>query len=497
MTLAALLAPLVDAPALDLEAVGHVLAAEDAGETSLDFARLLELAARLPAGLVHADSVWMTSVPPVGLAPLAPGSAWSALDRALIVTLPPGRAALVAVATDLARYALAADEVRRILAPQPELVDALLAASPLDAAAATRLALALGADPDVVAALDRRAPGLRHDLGHMARRSFRPRVQLHPSTRPSRWRALGASIARRLLEALPAGPFRLVVADTADVVEHLSPYARDVAPLLTAWAHENPHEIAVRGLLDALGTAPARAVASDHATLVIRDLMRAHAEVLDERRTIERASGLELFDEAGMVFGYADVAHLPAPDPRAIPAGSRGVLALVAGPADETLLAAAGALLESGRVDGISVIARGGPELDAPCALPELLVSLDDALALEAAPRLARRVEALGIRLARARRVAVDGDRGAPPWAFALLRLMRRAQHTGLFPGEGRASLALHARSAPPGTSALEAAVAPLQAGRIGLMGLHLADPPSTGRPNEPAKGAGSLRFRA
>lgn len=496
MTLASLLAPLVDAPTLDLEEVAHVLVAEDADETTLDFARLLRLAGRLPAGLVGADSVWMTSVPPVGLAPLAPGSAWSALDRALIVTVPPGRAALVATATDLARYALAAGEVRRILAPQPELVDALLGAAPLDAAASTRLALALGADPEVIATLDRRAPGLRRDLGDMARRVFRPQVQLHPSTRASRWRGLGTSIARRLLEALPAGPFRLVLADSTDVVEHLSPYARDVAPLLSAWATENPHEIAVRGLVDVLASQP-RAIASDHATLVIRDLARAHAETLEERRTIERAAGLELFDEASMVFGYADVAHLPTPDPRALPAGSRGILAVVAGPSDETLLAAASALLESGRVEALSVIARGGPDLDAPCAVPELLVSDDDALALEGAPRLARRVEALGIRLARGRRVAVDAERGAPPWAFALLRLMRRAQHTGLFPAEGRASLALHARSAGAATTELEAAVAGLQAARIGLMGLQLADPPPATRANEPPKGSGSMRFRA
>lgn len=495
MSLVSLLAPLVDAPTLDLDAVGHVLVAEDADETSLDFERLLRLAGRLPSGLVHAESVWLTSVPPVGLAPLAPGSAWSALDRALIVTLPPGRSALVATAVDLARYALAADEVHRILGPQVELVDALLGGAALDVAAATRLALALGAEPELIVGLDRRAPGLRQDLGHMARRRFRPSVQLHPSTRPSRWRRLGDSIARRLLDALPAGPLRLVVADSADVVEHLSPYPRDVAPLLSAWAVENPHLVGVRGLVEALSTG--RGATADHSTLVVRELVRAHAEVLEERRTVERAAGLELFDEAGMVFGYADVAHLPAPDPRALPTGSRGVLAVIAGPADEALLAAAAAMLESGRVEGLAVVARGGAELEGACAVPELLVAADDALVLDGASRVIRRAEALGLRVARPRRVVVDAERGAPPWAFALLRLMRRAHHTGLFPSEGRVSLALHARATPSGLTELEAALAGLMAARIGLVGLQLADPPPTARAADPAKGSASLRFRA
>lgn len=495
MSLEALLAPLVDAPALDLDAVGHVLVAEDADETNLDFERLLRLASRLPSGLVHAESVWLTSVPPVGLAPLAPGSAWSALDRALIVTLPPGRSALVSTAVDLARYALAADEVRRILGPQGELVEALLGAAPLDAASATRLALALGADPELIAGLDRQAPGLRQDLGHLARGRFRPRVQLHPSTRPSRWRRLGDSIARRLLEALPPGPLRLVVADSSDVIEHLSPYARDVAPLLSAWALENPHLVGVRGLVEALSSG--RAPSPDHSTLVVRELVRAHAEALEERRTIERAAGLELFDEAGMVFGYADVAHLPAPDARALPAGSRGVIAMIAGPAEEALLAAAAALLESGRVDGLAVIARGGSELEGACAVPELLVSADDAVVVDGAARVIRRAEALGLRVSRARRVVVDAERGAPPWAFALLRLMRRAHHTGLFPSEGRVSLALHARATPSGLSELDAALAGLAAARIGLAGLQLADPPPQARSPDPAKGPASLRFRA
>jgi len=492
--LASILAPLVDAPALDLEQIGHVLIAEDAEEASLDFDRLLRLASRLPSGLVHAESVWITSVPAVGLAPLAPGSAWSALDRQLIVTVAPGRAALISTAVDLARYALGAAEVGRILGPQRELVEALLSSIPLDSASASRLALALGADPELIATIDRRAPGLRADLGSMGRRAFRPMVQLHPSTRPSRWRRLGTSIARRLIEALPPGPFRLVVADSSDVVEHLSPYTRDLMTTLTAWAQENPHEIAVRGLVDAL--AHTRGHPVDHAALVARDLMRAYPEALVERRMIERASGLELFDEAHMVFGYADVGTLPAPDQRAIPAGSRGTLAVVAGPSDETLVAATAALLETGRVEGLALAGASGPDLDGPCGLPELLVSADDAVMLEGASRLARRVESLGIRLGRGRRLMVDGERGAPPWAFDLLRLARRATLTGLFPVDGRQALALYARSASPYPD-IDLALGSIQAARVALMGLQLSEASPAPRGPDASKPSSSMRFRA
>ncbi|MFO0726821.1 MAG: hypothetical protein U1E65_23755 [Myxococcota bacterium] len=484
---------LLDGPLLELERICQTLAAEDADETSFDFERFWATASRLPSGLVHAEAVWITSVAPVGVEPLGPGSAWYALDRSLIVVAPPGRAALRVLVVDLARYALASEALARIFAADPALVEALH--EPLDGQAVTRLALALGTDPERLFAIDRRLPSLRGDLAALAQRSFRPEVHLHPSTRPSKWRRLGESIGRRILDALPVGPFRLALSDAPELVEHLSPYLRDAGPAIAGWAVEHAEELSLPGLARALDAHSGRSPPADLVALAIPDLVRRHQEVLEERRLVERASGLELFDEAGIVFGFTELSQLPAADARAVPAGSRGLFVVIAGRADETLMAAHRVLLDSGRVEGLALAFAAGPEIEGTIAIPELLVGEDDAIEVPLADRLLRRVEPA--MASRARRVIVDAERAAPPIVYDLLRLTRRAELEGLFPHDGRRSLVLVRRSADPGGSELERRSAVLHAARLALAGLHLGENAPSTRPSDASKNPKSLRFRA
>src|SRR5262245_35715611 len=97
-----LLPLLRDGPELDLGRTAECLRSEQPEEVEFDLGRAIELLLRLPSGLIHAEAIWLTAIPPVGLAPLAPGSSWYAIDRALVVALPPGTLPLEALAIDLA-----------------------------------------------------------------------------------------------------------------------------------------------------------------------------------------------------------------------------------------------------------------------------------------------------------------------------------------------------------------------------------------------------------
>lgn len=483
----------LDGATIELDRVCQSLVAEDADEAAFDFERIWATAARLPSGLAHAEAVWITSVAPVGVEPLGPGSAWYALDRSLIVVVPPGRAALRVLVVDLARYALASEALARILSADPALAQAL--STPLDGPSATRLGLALGTDPERLLSIDRRAPALRADLAALSAKPFRPEVHLHPSTRPSKWRRLGESIARRILDALPPGPFRIALADGVEIVEHLSPYLRDAGPAIAAWAVEHPHELSLPGLARALEGHVGRSPPADLVALAIPDLVRRHSEVLEERRLVERASGLELFDEAGIVFGFTELGQLPAADPRAVPSGSRGLLVVVAGRSDETLRGALRVLLESGRATGLALAFGAGPEIEGAIAVPELLVGEEDAIEVPWADRLLRRVEPAFA--SRARRVVVDPERAAPPIAYDLLRLTRRAELEALFPADGRRALVLVRRSPDPSGSELDRRLAALHGARVALHGLQLAEGATSTRPSDTNKPSKSIRFRA
>ncbi|MCC7381891.1 MAG: hypothetical protein IT384_08685 [Deltaproteobacteria bacterium] len=481
------LMPLLDRPELDLLQLGQSIAAEEGDELDLD--HLLALAARLPSGLIHAEAVWISAIAPVGLPPLAAGSNWYAVERALVAAIAPGRIPLAMLVGDLARYALGAQRVRRALEDAPHLIDALIGEEPAEPTVEAELALRLGTDGARLAELRERMPSAVIDLGWMARAPFVPRVHLHPSTRPAKWRRLGQSIARRLLEAQPEGTFRLLIADATEAIEHLSPYVRDLAREILGWAQENPDALSVPEILERLdgsGGLP------DLAALVVPDLIAGRPDVLDERRRVERATGLSLFDEAGVTFGLVELSSLAAPDPRAIVVGAKGPLAFIAGRAPETLLEAARDLLEAGRVAALGVVlgfeGRGG------VVIPELVVSEDDALAIDGAGRTLKRAEAIGIRAAPLPRAAHEGE--AQELLLGLLRLARRAELIGSLPAGAKRIVTLYGRSASS-AGTIEQRLALLDAARVALAGLSSPDAAMPQRGVEASKSPGSLRFRA
>src|SRR5215472_12894387 len=92
-----------------------------------DLETLVELGTRLPSGLIFAESILLFSEAPPDVEPLAPGSAWYALERSLAAVLPPGRRALHRLLRDLALYFFAARKIAEKLEERGTILDALSA----------------------------------------------------------------------------------------------------------------------------------------------------------------------------------------------------------------------------------------------------------------------------------------------------------------------------------------------------------------------------------
>jgi hypothetical protein len=379
---------------------------------------LLALSRRLPTGLIHAESIWALESRPSDLSPLALGSAWSAMERSLVVEVPALGGDLTAILIDLGRYRLAASVVRARLADHPDLIEAL--AGELTPALSTRLAMLLEAPVADIEALDRRAPHLRSDLAWMARMEFSPPVHLHDDVRPDRLAERGARIANDLLARLPAGDFWVLLADHAAAIELISPYVRDLGHALFRWGLENSDRLRTFGLVEAL-EAKEEAPDVDLAALVVPDLFHATPDLLEERRTNEATQGLELEDRNGTIFGWADLGRLAAPDRAALPEGINGTLAIVCGGAPEALIAASRTLIASGRVAGLAQVLMA--EVRADIVVAQMLATADDGFQLAGAPLLIDKANELGIAVH-----PVDTLEDPPDLLVKLLRVVRRAR---------------------------------------------------------------------
>lgn len=485
---------LVDAPTLDLVAAADVLSSAEPSLASFDLERLIDLARRLPTGLVRAESLWAVSEAPNGVAPLAPGSAWYAVDRTLITVVPPGRESLIRLVGDLACYAMAAWQVHQRLDGATGLLDALAASTPLAASAATQVALRLDASPDLVAALDVRAPGLRGDLAALGRVSFAPEVHIHASVRPAHGIRRGAEIARALITDLGPAPIWLVVSDSHGVVEHLSPYVRDLGHALTTWGLENAGALSTSGLAVALGEAGA-SPDPDLSALVVPDLFGQHPELLEERRGNERDAGLVVEDRGGTVWGRCDLAALEDADPTAVAEGAAGVLVVIAGGGHETLVEAARLLFDEGHVEAFAaVFGTAGPA--APVVVPEAVVTDEDAIRLPDARSTAATAEAIGLEILRPPALPIDGASGVPPAVLQLLRLVRRAEVCGDFPVDGPNVLVLSARPRPGVAPDLATRLGPIRAARLALAALAAKKSYESPSAEQGSKSLKSARFR-
>jgi hypothetical protein len=482
---------------LTLADLGEVVAAHDPDALDPAPERWAATLAALPSGLADAESVWLTRGEPIGAAPLDPEGLWFAIDRALVRVVSPRRAALVEAMRRLGEYALLARLVSTRAAQIPGLATALAAVagtmSPVHPVDRARVALALGLDDAQLAALEREVPELPRELARLARGAPNIDVFVHGSVQPSRGRRVGASIGARLLEALPPGPTRLVVADDARAIDAVSPYLREAAPELLSAA------IARGGPLGAvLARREGRGATVELASVAFAGLRRAHPVLAEERRAAERAGGLLVGEESDVAFGVFDAALvLREVDPRGASARERPPLTFVAGPVDGALLSAVEVLVGTGRVEQLAIV-LGSPELtDGVVALPELVVADDDAFALEVGERAHKRAEALvrASGVARLPRASVDERVGAPE---VLTELLRRARRAAAIHGLAPPHVVLYASRALPDRTSLEHALAPVWAGRLALAHLASSDPSAVTRTDtERADRGRSLRFRA
>jgi hypothetical protein len=442
-----------------------------------DLHALIDLGTRLPSGLVHAEAIWIVHEPPPGLQPLAPESAWYAMDRSLVVVTQPGRRSLLDLLADLARYHLAANRVAGRLGARPDLMEGLESES-IDAPVAADLAVSLDASLQLVASLDRSAPGLRADLTAMARGRFDPVLRIHAALHPGREKTKGARLAESLLAKLPAGGFRLLVSDTAMVLEHLSPYVRDLGYALAAWGLENASSLRTTGLAEALAEGPDR-LSTDLAALVVPDLFAAAPELLDERRRAEETAGLHLWDAEGSIAGFADLARLSLPDETAVARGASGTIALLASQSEDVVLQATAALLESGRVIALGVVLGSAIDARDPI-VPDALATDADGIWVQPAQEIAERAQKSSIRANRIGAVRVDDRQGAPALAAELMGLARRAQVLGRVHRDAPTFPILYGRTKDGAVPPLEVRIGEVEAGRLALAFLSSTeDPPS------------------
>lgn len=468
-------------------------AGRDAHRRGPRWRSLLELGARLPGGLVHAERITTVPEPPPYLEPLVAGSRWHALGAGLVVAVGEGE--LDGLLADLYAYRALADDLRARLGGVEGAAEALEAAD-LAPGLALELEQLLEARPGELAALFGRAPGLRRDFGWMLRRAFDPEIVVHPGLDPERQRAHGAQMAEQILARIPAGRFHLLVADHPTPLELLSPYPSDLGHSLYQWGIENPEALPVAGLADALAQtqdAPTR----DLASAVAEALMAASADPIRvERRENEAAQGLWLSEAWGATWGVADLERLEAPDP-VVPNLPGVVIALVLGGPEQARLEAVARLARSGRLEGLGVIARSGMTGAAPL-VPEAVTWSDDAIRLELGVPLARMAQRVGLPARRVGAVEVSADAGAPGWVAKTLTRWRRARITGALDAQAKPVVALAPRGPRLDLVSAQAAVNTAKIVLSGLLDPELGSAPAAKKGRGLGRDGGvSRRFRA
>ena len=380
---------------------------------------LIALGERLPRGLIHADAVHVVAHPPQDRAPLAPGSDWYALDRALAVVLDDQRPdALADVLEDLGLFARVSRHLFAEGTADPELIEAAAESHPAEA----RLLAVLGTHEAAWRRVDEQAPGLRDDLLMMFKVAFDAPIHLHPHVRPGWLAQAGQAWAEQLSAQYPVERPWLFVSDGPALVELLSPYARDLTAALGQWALENPEQIRLPGLRSAWGEAPDE----DLAAMVVPDLFRADAELLEERRANERCQGLFIEDRLGAQAGFVEIGRLAAPDRRAVPAGASGTALVLAGGPRALRVSMLRHWLGS-EVAGVAATFIVGTGGSMPI-VPEVFADPHDAFVLPGTPDLRTEASTLSVELSTPEVLDVRDDRTV---AAALFGRLRRQQLCG------------------------------------------------------------------
>jgi hypothetical protein len=483
---------LANAGAVDLRWIAELVALESPGLLErVALADLVDLSKRLPSGLIHAESIWILEQRPAGLAPLAEGSAWSAMDRSLVVEVSSA-GDLFGLLLDLGRYHLAARAVRARLGGRDALVDALASGS-LDPLGLAEIAVVLEAPPDDVARME---PAIAIDVAAMARSDFEPAIHVHDDARPDRQRERGARLAEELIARLPEGPFALLIADTTAPIELLSPYVRDLSHALSRWGIENPARIRTFGLVDAL-RAQKGSADPDLAALVVPDLMAVAPELLAERRSNEATQGLFLDDGRGTLVGYAELGRLDGPDRSVVAADASGTLVVAVARRSEIVEAILDRVLETRRVSGVANV--GSADVRSDVVIARTMASDDDGFLLGGADTLIAKAAELGVAAHVTERLARPPD--------ALLRISRRvrlARVRGELDdpnGGARPVLTVLYPRLPEGVSpTIRGRSAALVAARLVLAALLDPPPESGGDPKIPTsatKASVPRRFRA
>lgn len=467
---------LIDHGAFALEIASDALSSDDPNiEFELTLGRLFELSTRLPAGLIHVRSIGILSDRPEGLEPLAEGSPWYAIEDRVMCVVQKRKSTVKKLVTDLAMYFLIASHYGEVLSLRPDLIEALVSEE-LTPESAAELALALDAPPSLVFQMDRRVPTLRHDLAAMAVRAFAPSVHVHASLRTPHMRVRGARLGRDLLARLPQGQLRLLICDSPSPIEHLSPYVRDLGFALSAWGLENEALLTTPGLSEALRAAQERA-SVDLAALVVPDLFLHAPDLVRERREAEATAGLYLADDDDVIFGFAELSKLALPDEVAVSKEASGTVAILASSSEPLLIEAAHELIDSGRVQAISLVLAAS--LDAPgIIIADAIATERDGVAIARVNELVDRAQKLSVEVHRPGCLVVDDERGAPALAFELIARTRRARALGRLSEEVPIFPLLYPVSRGEAFQPLSVKIRELDAGRVAVSLLSSQEDP-------------------
>jgi|GEM_PF-6225343 len=277
--------------------------------SEININEVLSLSRKLPTGFIHADALWFVDAPPVGLEPLASGSAWYAVERDLLVVVPGAELwRAVEVVEVVYAYFRMANDVYQRLENIPEITELLLSPGGLDPESAAKCALSLGAQLDIFEEIEKQNPDLRFDLGWMGRRQFSPRIRVHERLSSPKSDAASLLDLERVLDGLPDERIRLVVSDSSAVFDVISPYLRDLSQPICQWAKENVDELLDPVLQQAVMSSE---IASEElASLLLPDLFRASPGLLEERRRGERQAGLQFAGDKHLTVAWSYLGDL-------------------------------------------------------------------------------------------------------------------------------------------------------------------------------------------
>jgi len=409
--------------------------------SSIDLGALIELSRKLPSGFVHADALWLISEPPEDLEPLAPGSAWYAAGRELLVVVRSGdrwnAAELLKV---VYTYYCAAQQVYLKLADRPEILDALLSGEDIDSENRTQWALCLDAPLDFFHRIEAENAELRFDLGWMGRRSFCPLVHIHSSLRPQIGQRRGREAAAQLLEKLPEGPIRLIVSDNEGIVDPISPYLRDLVRPICQWGRENESSLSVEGLYPQLVGGQLED-SIEMAALVLPDLLSASEELLSEKRVAEAQAGLHFVHDDALKIAWSSIDKLEGADPFVVQGNTLAMraerLVLISARSEESLLAAARLVLDTGRVVSVAgVFALDGTHLPAVIST-SCLIGSETAIRLQAQAALVEKAQEAQVEIEVLKCIGTDVGPRINPTALRLALLVNRQKHVQRIEGHG------------------------------------------------------------